>query len=59
MRLTLGGHVRVGFEDTIYYHKGQLAVSNAQLVGRIARIAREMGREVASPADRSKTVLGA
>lgn len=47
--LTLGGHVRVGFEDNIFYHKGELASSNAQLVGRIARIAREMGREVATP----------
>lgn len=47
--LTLGGHVRVGFEDNIFYHKGELAQSNAQLVGRIARISRELGREVATP----------
>ena len=47
--LMLGGHVRVGFEDNIFYHKGELATSNAQLVGRIARIAREAGREVAGP----------
>ena len=47
--LALGGHVRVGFEDNIYYRKGQLAESNAELVARIARIAREMDRPVATP----------
>lgn len=44
-----GGHVRVGFEDNVYYHKGELATSNAQLVARIARIAHECGRPVATP----------
>ena len=39
--ILLGGHVRVGFEDNIYYQKGQLAESNAQLVARAARIGRE------------------
>lgn len=48
--LVLGGHVRVGFEDNIYYHKGVLAKSNAQLVERVTRIAGELGREVATPA---------
>jgi 3-keto-5-aminohexanoate cleavage enzyme len=47
--LALGGHVRVGFEDNIYYRKGQLAESNAELVARIARIAREIDRPVATP----------
>ena len=47
--LVLGGHVRVGFEDNIFYHKGELAHSNAQLVSRVARIAGELGREVATP----------
>jgi len=46
--LVMGGHVRVGFEDNIFYHKGELAQSNAQLVSRVARIARELGREVAT-----------
>lgn len=45
----LGGHLRVGFEDNIFYRKGQLAVSNAQLVARSARIVRELGCEVATP----------
>jgi 3-keto-5-aminohexanoate cleavage enzyme len=48
--LVMGGHVRVGFEDNVFYHKGELAKSNAQLVERIARISRELGREVATPA---------
>jgi len=49
--ILLGGHVRVGFEDNVYYKKGQLADSNAQLVARTARIARELGCEIASPAE--------
>lgn len=47
--LLLGGHVRVGFEDNIYYSKGVLAESNAQLVARVVRMAHEVGREVATP----------
>ena len=47
--LVLGGHVRVGFEDNIYYRKGEVARSNAQLVERVVRIARELDREVATP----------
>lgn len=48
MALALGGHVRVGFEDNIYYRRGELADSNARFVERVARIAREIGREPAS-----------
>src|SRR5438270_10252339 len=48
--LAMGGNVRVGFEDNIYYRKGQLATSNAELVARIARVARELDRPVATPA---------
>jgi 3-keto-5-aminohexanoate cleavage enzyme len=47
--LAMGGNVRVGLEDTAYYARGELATSNAQLVDRVARLARELGREVASP----------
>ncbi len=47
--LMMGGHVRVGFEDNIFYHKGVVAKSNAELVSRISRIAGEVGREVATP----------
>lgn len=48
--LVNGGHIRVGFEDNIFYLKGKIADSNAQLVARIARIAGEIGRPLATPA---------
>ncbi len=47
--VAMGGHVRVGLEDNIYYSKGRLA-SNGELVARIVRIAAEVGRPVATPA---------
>jgi 3-keto-5-aminohexanoate cleavage enzyme len=47
--MAMGGHVRVGLEDNIYYSKGILAKTNAQLVERVVRIANEFGREVAKP----------
>ena len=47
--IALGGHVRVGFEDNVFYRKGELATSNAQLVERIARIAAELDRPIATP----------
>lgn len=49
MAIILGGHVRVGFEDNIYYKKGQLAQGNEQLVQRIVRLADELGRPIATP----------
>jgi 3-keto-5-aminohexanoate cleavage enzyme len=49
--MAMGGHVRTGLEDNLYYHKGELASSNAQLVERLVRLAAEIGRPVASPAD--------
>jgi len=54
MGMIMGGHVRVGLEDNIYYSKGVLAKSNAELVERVVRIAREFGREVAKPEDARK-----
>jgi 3-keto-5-aminohexanoate cleavage enzyme len=53
--IVLGGHVRVGLEDNIYYRKGELA-TNAQLVERVVRIANELGREVATP-DEARQIL--
>lgn len=47
----LGGHVRVGFEDNIYLSKGVQAKSNAEMVEKVVRIARELDREIASPED--------
>jgi 3-keto-5-aminohexanoate cleavage enzyme len=52
----MGGNVRVGFEDNIFYSKGVLAESNAQLVARIVRIANELGREIATP-DEARDIL--
>lgn len=49
--LVLGGHVRTGLEDNIFYRRGVPAESNAQLVARIARLAAELGRPVASVAE--------
>lgn len=56
MSMLLGGNVRVGFEDNIYYSKGVLAKSNAQLVERTVRIAKELGREIAS-SDEARQIL--
>jgi len=44
-----GGHVRVGTEDWPYYSEGVLVETNSQLVARIVRISKELGREVATP----------
>jgi 3-keto-5-aminohexanoate cleavage enzyme len=52
--MTMGGHVRVGLEDNIYYSKGVLAKTNAELVERIVRIAKEFGREIATPTEARK-----
>lgn len=49
--LLLGGHVRVGFEDNIYYDKGVLAKSNVQLVERAIRIAKEYNKDIATSED--------
>ncbi len=54
--ILLGGHARVGLEDNIYYAKGRLAASNAELVSRIVRLAAELGREVATPDEARKMV---
>jgi 3-keto-5-aminohexanoate cleavage enzyme len=55
--ILLGGHIRVGLEDNIFYRKGRLAESSAQLVGRAVRIARELGCEIATPAE-AREILG-
>ena len=56
MALIMGGHIRVGMEDNIYYSRGVLAETNAQFVERIVRIAGEYGREVATP-DEARRIL--
>lgn len=54
--LALGGHIRVGLEDNLYYKKGQLT-SNVELVERAARIIKEFGNEPASP-NEAREILG-
>lgn len=55
--IALGGHIRVGMEDNVYYAKNQLAKSNAELVSRAARVIREANKEVATPDD-AREILG-
>jgi uncharacterized protein (DUF849 family) len=55
--IALGGHIRVGMEDNVYYDKNKLAKSNAELVARAARVIREANKEVATPEDARK-ILG-
>lgn len=54
MAILTGGHVRVGFEDNVYISKGVLARSNGELVEKVVRIARELGREIATPQEARK-----
>lgn len=54
--LALGGNVRVGIEDNIYYAKGVLA-TNLMLLQRIKKIALAMGKEIATPAE-ARAILG-
>jgi 3-keto-5-aminohexanoate cleavage enzyme len=54
--IAMGGHVRVGLEDNLYYSKGRLA-RNEELVARVARISVEAGRPVATP-DQAREILG-
>ena len=57
LAIMMGGHVRVGMEDNIYLEKGVLAKSNAELVAKVVRIAKELGREIATP-DEARKILG-
>ena len=49
--LLLGGHVRTGLEDNVYYSRGEIAQSNAQLVDRVVMISKIVGRDVATSSD--------
>jgi uncharacterized protein (DUF849 family) len=57
MSLLLGGHIRVGLEDNLRLGPRRLAESNAALVEKAARLARELDREPASP-DVARQILG-
>ena len=56
MALAMGLNVRVGMEDNVYYRRGELVEHNARLVERTVRIARELEREIASPAEARATL---
>jgi len=53
----IGGHVRVGLEDSLFIGRGKLAASNAEQVAKIRRIVEELGCEVASPQE-ARAMLG-
>jgi 3-keto-5-aminohexanoate cleavage enzyme len=57
MSIILGGHPRVGMEDNIYYSKGCLSKSNAEFVERTVRIARELGRDIATPQEARELLM--
>jgi uncharacterized protein (DUF849 family) len=57
LSIMLGGHARVGLEDNIFISKGVLAKSNGELVEKLVRIAKELGREIATP-DEARKILG-
>ena len=53
----MGGHVRVGLEDSLMIERGVLAKSNAEQVAKIRGIVEGLGRTVASPAE-ARQMLG-
>lgn len=57
MGMLMGGNARVGIEDNIFYAKNRLAKSNAELVARTVRIARELNLEPCTP-DEARDILG-
>jgi uncharacterized protein (DUF849 family) len=55
--LIMGGHARVGLEDSLYIEKSILAKSSAEQVAKIIRIARELGIEPATPEEARKILI--
>ena len=51
-----GGHARVGLEDSVYLARGQLAASNAAMVGKARRIVEDLGGEIATVAEARRTI---
>ena len=49
--IVMGGNVRVGFEDNLNLERGVLAKSNGELVAKVVRISKELGRPVATSAE--------
>ncbi|MFD1588411.1 3-keto-5-aminohexanoate cleavage protein [Halorientalis brevis] len=57
MGAIMGGHVRVGMEDNLYFKRGEQVESNAQLVERSVDVIHRLGRELATP-DEARAILG-
>ncbi|MGW9002617.1 MULTISPECIES: BKACE family enzyme [Brevibacterium] len=57
MGVTMGSHIRVGLEDSLWIGPGRLAESNAEQVEKMRRIVEELGMEVATP-DEARAMLG-
>ena len=57
LSLLMGGHARVGLEDNLYYSRGRKFVDNAEAVRRVVRIAGELNRKIATPAE-TRALLG-
>ncbi len=56
--MLMGGHIRIGLEDNIYYnYPQQEPASNVKLVERIVRIAKDVNREIATPKE-ARAILG-
>ncbi|HET6160034.1 MAG TPA: 3-keto-5-aminohexanoate cleavage protein [Dongiaceae bacterium] len=55
--LKRGGHARTGLEDNVYFEKGRLAASNAELVKRVADLCGKYDRHPATP-DEARRLLG-
>jgi uncharacterized protein (DUF849 family) len=53
----LGGHVRIGLEDTVYLSRGVLARDNAQLVEKAVTLVENLGGSIASP-EEAREMLG-
>jgi uncharacterized protein (DUF849 family) len=57
LSIMLGGMVRVGIEDNIFISKGVLAKGSWELVEKVVRLAKELGREIATP-EEARQILG-
>lgn len=57
LSIKYGGHVRVGLEDNLFIEKGVLAKGNKELVEKVVKLAKENGREIATP-DEARQILG-
>ncbi len=55
--ISMGGHVRIGFEDSLYLEKGVLAKSNGEMVEKVVKLAKLLGREIATP-NEARNILG-